>query len=118
MKCKVLHTRKLEEKHTAEAISASFGQCKEEWNLKGQIVFTDNAANELKVLEMLEWQHFGCMGHNMNLAVRKALSIPKVSRLVGKGRALIGHFHRSSNALSVLTQEQKLFLDPKHQGHR
>ena len=117
LKCKVLQTRCLKGSHTGAAIAESFLKCKEEWHIGDVIVTTDNAGNETKALDQLGWIHFGCLGHNINLAVRKALSNRKADNLVSKGRLLVGYFHRSTAANHILTEKQKIELHRPYQGH-
>ena len=108
MKCKVLQTRKLAGSHTSDVIAESFEQCVLEWGITDQIVTTDNAANEMKALEKLGWKHIPCMGHVINLALRKALSVPQANRIIGKGRSLVTFFHKSSIGNDLLKEKQKL----------
>ena len=42
----------------------------------------DNAANEVKAFRQLDWSQLSCMGHNINLAVKAALSVPEVNKLI------------------------------------
>ena len=85
----VLQTRKVVGQHTADAIRDQLANAKLEWGFPRPIGVTDNASNKLKAFKLLEWLQISCMGHNINLAVKSALSVPEVSKLVGKGRTVV-----------------------------
>jgi hypothetical protein len=53
------------------------------------------AANDTKAFQILNWERVSCIGYNLNLAVRDALSIPEISKIVAKGRKVVAYFHRS-----------------------
>lgn len=70
LKSAVLETRKIVGSHTGEAIAENFKRAQKEWSLPSQPTATiDNAANEIKAFEHLQWTRFGCFGHRINLAV-------------------------------------------------
>lgn len=50
--------------------------------------------------------------------VRNALSIPEVSRILGKGRSLVTFFHSSSSITDGLVLKQKLLLTEDKVGHK
>ena len=118
LNCKVLQTRKLSGQHTSEAIAESLQSWKDEWDLKSIIGTSDNAANEVKAFDLLGWPRIGCMGHNINLAVRQALKVPRVNHLISKGRSLVSYFHRSNLAMDVLHEKQILLLEKQHNRHK
>ena len=66
MKTAVLETKKMEGSHTSEKIAAALKETEQRWSLKDPVATTDNAANEKKAFEILEWQRFGCYGHRLN----------------------------------------------------
>ena len=106
-----LCTEKVIGSHTSENIASHLQKVKDEWNLPSCVAVTDNAANEKKAFEILNWTRFGCYGHRVNLAVRNSLSETNVSRLVGKGRKLVSFFHHTSNVNDILMEKQLLLGD-------
>ncbi|XP_069114751.1 E3 SUMO-protein ligase ZBED1-like [Argopecten irradians] len=87
---------------------------KNKWNIPTPTATTDNAANEIKAFDILKWQRFGCYGHRINLAVKTALGIPEISKLLGKGRKLVAFFHQSSSAADFLRDHQLVQLKKTH----
>jgi hypothetical protein len=88
------------------------------WNLPQPVAVSDNAANETKAFQILNWERVSCIGHNLNLAVRDALFIPEISKIVAKGRKVVAYFHRSPLATGILKEKQKFLLPPEFQGHK
>jgi hypothetical protein len=66
----------------------------------------------------MDGERASCIGHNLNLAVWDALSIPEISKIVAKGRKVVAYFHRSPLATGILKDKQNLLLPPEFQGHR
>lgn len=77
------------------------------WNLPPPIVVTDNAANEVKAVQILGWERFGCYGHHINLIVKHSLQVPEVARIIGKTRKLVGVFHQSTSVNDCLLEKQR-----------
>ena len=66
LKSVVLETTKVEGSHTAENIASSLRETQQAWSFVTPTAVTDNAANEKKALELLQWVRFGCYGHNQS----------------------------------------------------
>lgn len=110
----VLETIKIDGQHTSENIANGMRLCKSRWmsHANDPVAVTDNAANERKAFEQdLKWLRFGCFGHRINLIVKKAVAVPEMARLVGKGRKLVQFFHQSTSAHDELRAKQKLLFD-------
>ena len=58
--------------------------------------------------------HVGCLARTLNLACGKALKITSVSHLLAIMRRVVGYFHRSAVATSILREKQKLLPLPEH----
>ena len=118
LKAVILGTKLFPGSHTSEAIAESLRSILiDEWSLneEGLTAVTDNAANEKKAIDLLEWSRFSCQGHNSYLAVKVGLG---VSSLIAKGRSLVGYFHKSPLAMDVLFKKQILLLEKDCQGHK
>ena len=117
---KVLGTNLFEGQHTSEAIAKSLGEIMTEWDIDTDKLtgVTDNAANECKAFDILNWDRVSCAGHNINLAVTSGLKIPEVSRIIRKGGSIVAYFHRSPLATGVLLEKQKVLLPKECQGHK
>ena len=113
-----LQTKLLQGSHTGENIAANLKETIMHWNLPQPIGVTENAANEQKAFEILEWQRIGCFGHRLNLVVKAGLGVTEISRIIARGRSLVSHFHRSSLSNEILMEKQILLLPEKAQGHK
>ena len=60
-------------------------------------VTTDNAANiKNAVVNKLNLEHLGCIGHTLQLSIGKALKTTAVARVLGRVRKMVSHFHMST----------------------
>ena len=74
----VLQTRALHESHTGSNIANLLKEAMNEWGLEDKVpaIVTDNAANMLLAVSLIECLHVGCFAHVLNLASQAALKIP------------------------------------------
>jgi hypothetical protein len=49
---------------------------------------------------LLNWEWFGCIAHKLHNTIKAVLQ--PVEEVIGKGRALVGHFKHSPKAYSKL----------------
>ena len=111
----VLQTRRVIESHTANNLSDILLTSFDEWGLSDKIITanTDNAKNIINAWKIINKVSIGCMGHNLNLAARKALDISSVSQVVGRVKRLVSHFHYSTQSSNMLAAKQALLKLPK-----
>ena len=105
---KVLETISMPERHTSLNLATRLTEISNNWGIKTKIVcvVTDNAANIVNAINECDWRHIPCYAHTLNLAVKDALQdADNVRALFLKCRELVGFFHRSSRAASVLKQQ-------------
>ena len=117
LKSVVLETKKVTGSHTGENIKNTLLETQKKWNLPQPTAVTNNAANEVKAFELLEWDRFGCYGHRINLVVKHALALPDISKIIAKGRKLVTFFHQSTSVNDLLMAKQELLLSDS-QGHK
>ena len=101
--------------HTADEIKESYEDILQQWNLDPQKMAgltTDNASNNKKAFKQYQW--LPCFGHNLDLAVRKGLSLESVSLSLSKLRKLISSFNRSSKRKRELFKKQAERGLPQH----
>lgn len=112
----VLQTRALHKSHTGSNIANLLTETINEWGLTDKVlaIVTDNAANMLLAVRLIESLHVGCFAHILNLALQAALKIPAVTRLLGRVRSISTFFHQSTLASHALKNEQKLLVLPQH----
>ena len=102
------------DRHTAENI-ASFTKsvlkdlCVERSKLVA--VVSDQAANMVAAWKILKSTHpdlyaVACVCHRLQTAIRHALELTAVSKLLGSCRRLVGHFNHSNVATHALKQQQ------------
>ena len=116
MKSFCLATHEIVDAHTADNIADELSAIITEWQLDTKVlgITTDNARNVKNAVDSLNFIHFGCIGHTLQLSVGRGLQLGFVSRVLGRVRKLVEHFHKSTNAMYVLRQKQQLLGIPEH----
>jgi len=118
LKCFLLEAGEMVEQHTAINLANYLEEVLARWNLPVahiSAVVTDNASNITAAIARLELQCLGCFSHTLQLSVHKALSLPAISKAVGRGKRLVSHFHSSVKSTNILRQKQR---DLKHKEHK
>ena len=98
--------------YVADKLSAVITEWQLDTNVLG--ITTDNARNVKNAVDSLNFIHFGCIGHTLQLCVGRGLQLGFVSRVLGCVRKLVEHFHKSTNAMYALQQKQQLLGIPEH----
>ena len=55
-----------------------------------------------------------CVGHTLNMAVKKCFELSQVSKTLARICKLVGHFHRSTKATYKLCEKQQLLGIKSH----
>ncbi|CAM4652314.1 unnamed protein product [Leuciscus chuanchicus] len=79
-------------------------------NLAG--ITTDNASNNRKAFSEYTW--IRCFGHNLHLAVNKAIDIDRVASCLSRLRKTVSGFSRSNKMSRLLKDKQKSLNLPQH----
>ena len=97
MKSFCLATHKIVDAHTADNIADELSAIITEWQLDTKVlgITTDNARNVKNAVDSLNFIHFGCIGHTLQLSVGRRLQLGFVSRVLGCVCKLVEHFHKS-----------------------
>ena len=115
----VLSTKMISEAHTGQNLGNSLASLIQEWNLRqlsGIPVVTDNASNmDIAVSTANLGPHIKCFAHTINLASQRGLKVSSMARLQGRVKHIIGFFHKSTTATSVLKSKQQLMGLPQNQ---
>ncbi|XP_060719424.1 zinc finger BED domain-containing protein 4-like [Tachysurus vachellii] len=120
MRSCVLQTHPIYESHTSEHLSEMLTDAVAEWKLErvNSIipVTTDNAKNIVNATDLAAGlgPQIGCFAHTVNLAVKSAISLNQVSRLLEKVRKVVSFFHRSTTAAHALKTKQDMLELPVH----
>ncbi|MEW8546527.1 MAG: hAT transposon family protein [Candidatus Thiodiazotropha sp.] len=113
LKSYVLQTRTVDDRHTAENLASELEKCANEWGLERPTVVSDNAANILKAVRLLNWRSIPCLAHTINLAAKSGLKVQQVSKLLAKARDIVSYFKRNAYAMTVLHKKQVMLNLPQ-----
>lgn len=94
-----LQTHFLPENHTGENLAEAMESTLAAWELSASrqlCLTTDNAANIINAAERLQWAHLSCFGHNLHLAITKAIkSDQRCERSLALCRKIVSAFSMS-----------------------
>lgn len=107
----------LQSEHTAESLKEALADIvTESWGLdmtKMSGITTDNASNNRKAFaDDFNWTP--CFGHNLDLAVKKAIAIDRVASSLSRLRKTISAFSRSNKMTRMLKEKQASLKLPQH----
>ena len=115
LKSFVLQTLPLGTQHTAENMANLMREIALDWSFRDVFAVTDNASNMVKCFQsILKWPHLGCIGHTLNLSVKKCFGVPAVSKILAKCRNVVTYFKQSTTAARNLKLKQTLLSLPHH----
>jgi len=110
--CSALHSD-----HTSESLHEALEEMvSEKWGLdlsKMAGITTDNASNNKKAFQSYTW--IPCFGHNLHLAVGKALALDRVSACLSRLRTTVSSFSRSNKTMRSLKEKQMTLLKEDNQ---
>lgn len=94
MESHVLQTRTVETSHTASNLCELLFEALGERVLtdKEPATVTDNAANIVCAVKMMDMLHVGCFTHVLNLALQAALKVAAVADLISRMRSIVSFF--------------------------
>ena len=111
-----LQTLYLPEDHTASNLGEGL-EALRSWSLdvtRQACITTDSASNIKQATEDLGWSHISCFGHNLNLAVSKALKDSCCVSTIGACRKLVSAFSMSWKRRRDLASTQVTMNLPQH----
>lgn len=112
-----LQTLYLPEDHTASNLAEELEETLRSWSLdvtRQACITTDSASNIKWATEDLDWRHISCFGHNLNLAVNKALKDIRCVSIIGACRKLVSAFSMSWKRRRDLASTQVTMNVPQH----
>lgn len=114
----VLCTSFLPQDHTGENISEMLKSTMEEWNLKPTqqvCLTTDSGANIKAAANLLSWRRISCFGHNLHLAIMKAIDKDnRCTRALKVAHKIVSAFSVSWKRRRELRQAQIDLNLPQH----
>ncbi|XP_051529142.1 E3 SUMO-protein ligase ZBED1-like [Myxocyprinus asiaticus] len=118
MKAACLETAFLPDDHTSENIKETFENLIKEWGIQQsavECVTTDNGTNMKAAFKsLLPSNWLSCFGHNLNLALGKALKIDQVDASVRACRSVVQGFNHSWKRRRELAKKQAELNLPQH----
>lgn len=101
-------------RHTSENLVAFLRQMMQDWQITNKItcVVSDNTANIQAAIRSGEWRSVGCFAHTINLIIQGALKLEKIASVMGKFKAIVELFKRSSTAQTKLESTLKQMFLP------
>lgn len=102
--------------HTADTLKEALEEIiTDSWgldmaNMAG--ITTDNVSNNRKAFSEYTW--IPCFGHNLHLAVNKAIDIDRVASCLSRLRKIVSGFSRSNKMSRLLKDKQKSLNLPQH----
>ena len=108
MKSVCLQTRHHPESHTAQNLKEMLLEAFSEWKLDQKYItgVVDNARNIVNAWQLMDKPHMLCLGHTLNLAVKKGLATEGIGGVLTKCRKLVTHFNHSQLAKQALKSKQ------------
>lgn len=103
----LLECEGLNESHTSANLARALKTVTDEWNVTNKVNFaiSDNARSIVKAIKTkLQWKHYGCYAHSLNLIVTSALR--PFDALIENVKKNVAHFKRSTGATDMLLSYQ------------
>ena len=114
----VLTTRSVEDRHTGLNIANEIRTMVALFDIReSQLVglVSDNVYNMVACGKALDWPHFPCFAHSLQLAIRNGFdAVPQIKNAIAAGKRVAAHFRRSVLATKELTLRQKQMDLPSH----
>ncbi|XP_067639740.1 E3 SUMO-protein ligase ZBED1-like [Eurosta solidaginis] len=110
LKSILLSASELNINHTAENLANAIYKIVCDWNVERKILLSvsDNASNiKCALTTKLNWKHFGCMAHTMNLIVKDGLRVTEVAEIIDKIKGIVTYFKKSSSANEAFLSYQR-----------
>lgn len=94
--------------HTSENLAAALSVILNDWNIETKLscIVTDNAANMIKMAELMKKKHLPCFAHSMNLVVQECIELPPIKQILSKCKQIVTFVKSSNNAFEIIKKEQ------------
>ena len=86
LKARCLQTKEILTDHSAQSIAEILRTFIAEWNINFKVfgATTDNGSNVVNAIVDLQLIHMPCIGHTLQLSIKKAFDLPAVQRVIGR----------------------------------
>ena len=114
----VLSTRHLNKAYTSQNLADTMLEIFKEWQISDKVVcvVTDNAANMVKMVEILKIKYLPCFAHTLNLVLQENLNLESIKSILNRCREIVTYMKRSSTATEMFKEEQN--KDQKNKNER
>ena len=111
-----LQTLEVPQDHTANSLHNVLLSMFKDWNISTKMfaATTDNGHNIMNAIELLTLEHFPCLAHILQLAIKKAYNLPKVHTTIARCKKLVEHFNKSTKETYKLREKQKMLELKEH----
>ena len=75
---------------------------------------TDNGQIRVNAIELLGLEHFPCLAHTLQLAIKKVFTIPWVNTAIARCKKLVEYFNKSTKETYRLREKQKMLQIEEH----
>ncbi|KAM4028706.1 E3 SUMO-protein ligase ZBED1-like isoform 1-T1 [Anomaloglossus baeobatrachus] len=101
------------EGHTADNLAEELLRIAENWQIESKVIccVTDNAANITKAIKILNWAHYPCLAHTINLIVGDSMKV--MTPTLDKVKSIVEFFHKSPIATEKLKSTQRQMSMPE-----
>ena len=91
-----LKTLDVPQDHDAGSLRGVLCSILRDWKILDKVFCgtTDNGQNIVSAIGLLEIKHFPCIAHTLQLAVMKALQVPRVHNTIARCKQLVEHFKK------------------------
>ena len=98
LQSKCLQTLEVPQDHDTASLKDVISTMLSNWKIKDKVCggITDNGSNIVSAFRLLKIDHFPCIAHTLQLAVNKGLKVVRVQRIIGRCKAIVSHFKRST----------------------
>lgn len=117
MKCAVLLTESLSDKHTSDRLAEKLNEAVASWDIAGRVIACvhDNAINIVAANDQtrVSWDSVPCFAHTLQLAINDGFNI-YLNRVIASAGRLVSHFNHSTVATKALRDKQAQMKIPPH----
>ena len=117
LRARYLQTKEILTDYSAQSIAEILQTFIAEWNNNFKVfgATTDNGSNVVNAVVDLQLIHMPCIGHTLQLSIKKAFDLSAEQRVIGRCKKCIARFNKSTKDMYKLHEKQKLLKLPEHE---
>ena len=112
-----LKTLEIPQDHDAMSLRGVLCVMLQDWKISDKVFCgtTDNSQSIGSTIGLLGIEQFPCIAHTLQLAIMKALQVPRVHNTIARCKKLVEHFKKSSKETYKLCEKQVVLQIFQHQ---